>query len=163
MKYEKYNELLVTSDYLVYEFTSVGPKGAIPKIIQFTPYKEAIYNLAFGNKKVDGSIDDQSRNNNNDRNKILATVVSALKVFFDTYPNKWVYITGSTPERTRLYRMAITLNLDELSLDFEIIGTHTEEDTFNKEPFEKGVNYFGFLVRAKKPNFKLQYKILLYE
>ena len=164
MKYEKYNELLVTSDYLVYEFTSVGPKGAIPKIIQFTPSEdESIFNLGFGNKTYDGGIDDQSRDNNNDRDKILATVVASLKVFFDMYPNKCVYFTGSSPERTRLYRMAITLNLDELSIDFEIIGKLTENNTFRDVPFEKGIDYFGFLVRSKKRNFKAQYKILLYE
>jgi hypothetical protein len=87
----------------------------------------------------------------------------ALKIFFDKYPGKWVYFTGSSPERTRLYRMAITLNLEELSIEFEIVGTFTEKHRYNNVPFEKGVNFFGFLVRAKKPNFKLQYKILLYE
>jgi hypothetical protein len=79
------------------------------------------------------------------------------------YPNKCVYFTGSSPERTRLYRMAITLNLNELSSDFEIVGQIADNNTFRDVPFEKGVNYFGFVVRAKKPNFKLQYKILLYE
>jgi hypothetical protein len=164
MKYERYNELLVTIDFLEYEFASVGPKGAIPKIIQLTTTDdETIYNLAFGNKLHDGSIDDLARNNNNDRNKILATVVMALKIFFNKYPGKWVYFTGSSPERTRLYRMAITLNLDELSADFEIVGKLAINNSFIDVPFEKEVNYFGFLVRAKKPNFKLQYKILLYE
>jgi hypothetical protein len=59
--------------------------------------------------------------------------------------------------------MAITLNIEELSVDFEIVGTFTVEHRFNHIPFEKGVNFFGFLVRPKRPNFKLQYKILLYE
>src|SRR5690349_13274818 len=109
MKYEMYKELLVSSDFLVYEFNSTGPKGIIPKIIKFSPYEdEDIYNLAFGTKKEDGSLDDLARDNNNDRDKILATIVFALRVFFDKYPNNYVYFTGSTRERTRLYRMAIT-------------------------------------------------------
>lgn len=164
MKYEMYTELLVTSDYLEYEFISKGPKGAITKIIQLTTSKdEGIFNLAFGTKKEDGSLDDLARDNNNDRNKILATIAYALRVFFGKYPNKWVYFTGSTPERTRLYRMAITLNLEELSIDFEIVGTFNEEHRYNNIPFEKGVNFFGFLVRPKRPNFKFKYKVLLYE
>lgn len=164
MKYEMYTELLVSSDYLVYEFTSTGPRGSIPKMIKFTPNKEEdIYNLAFGTKKEDGSLDDLARDNNNDRNKILATIASVLRIFFDKYPNKWVYFTGSTRERTRLYRMAITLNIEELSVDFEIVGTFTAEHRYNHIPFEKGVNFFAFLVRPKRPNFKLKYKILLYE
>jgi hypothetical protein len=164
MKYERYTELLVTNDYLEYEFNSVGPKGSIRKLIQFTETPdELLVNLAFGNKKADGSIDDLARDNNKDRNKILATVVTVLKFFFEKYPYKCVFFTGSSPERTRLYRMAITLNLEELSTDFEIVGTLTNEDIHENAPFKKGINYFGFLVRAKKRTFKQQYRILLYE
>ena len=164
MKYEKYTKLLVTKDYLEYEFTSIGPKGTIVKCVHLTTTQdEEIFNLAFGNKKTDGSIDDQARDDNKDRNKILATVVSVLKIFFDKYPHKCVFFAGSSPERTRLYRMAITLNLDELSTDFEIVGKLTDNNEYRNVPFEKGINYFGFLVRSKKRSFKEQYKILLYE
>jgi hypothetical protein len=163
MKYEMYKELLVSSDFLVYEFSSIGPKGIIPKMITFTPYDRTIYNLAFGTKNKDGDIDDLARDNNHDRNKILATIASVLRLFFDHYPNNWVYFTGSTRERTRLYRMAITNNIEELSVDFEITGTFTAEHMYNTIPFEKGVNFFAFLVRRKTANFKLKYKILLYE
>jgi uncharacterized protein DUF6934 len=163
MKYEMYTELLVSSDFLVYEFSSIGPKGIIPKMIKFSPYDDIIYNLAFGTKDKDDNIDDLARDNNNDRDKILATIVFALRVFFDKYPNNYVYFTGSTRERTRLYRMAITNNIEELNIDFEITGTFTAEHLYNTIPFEKGVNFFGFLVRRKIPNFKLKYKIVLYE
>ena len=164
MKYERYTELLVTKDYLEYEFISVGPKGAIVKCVHFTTTQdEKIFNLAFGNKKADGSVDDLARVDNKDRNKILATIVAVLTVFFDAYSDKWVYFTGSTPERTRLYRMAITLNLEELSTDFEIIGALTDKSTFRNAPFKKGINYFGFYVQQKKCNFKERYKIVLYE
>lgn len=151
MKHERYTDLLVTNDYLEYEFTSIGPKGDISKIIQFTPTQnEAIINLAFGNKKDDGSIDDLARDDNKDRNKILATVVSVLTIFFEVYPEKWVFFAGSTPERTRLYRMAITLNYEELIVDFEIVGLLRDMDSFLDVPFEKGIDYFAFLVRPKK-------------
>ncbi|MBO9205018.1 MULTISPECIES: DUF6934 family protein [Niastella] len=164
MKYERYQELLVSSDFLEYEFMSIGPKGDILKIIRFTYMDdEAILNLELGNKNADRSIDDLARDNNKDRDKILATVVEALKVFFDQYPGKWVFISGSTPARTRLYRMAITLNLEELSTEFEIIGALTERSTYKEGTFQKGINYFGFYVQRKKRNFKKQYKILLYE
>ncbi|OQP62366.1 hypothetical protein A3860_28830 [Niastella vici] len=113
--------------------------------------------------KKTGSIDDLARDNNNDRNKILATVVTVLKFFFEKYPDKCVFFKGSSPERTRLYRMAITLNLEELSVDFDIVGTLTDKNTSNNVPFEKGITYFGFLVRTKKRRFKQQYRILLYE
>jgi hypothetical protein len=59
--------------------------------------------------------------------------------------------------------MAITLNLEELSTNFEIIGALTDKSTFRDAPFKKGINYFGFYVQQKKRNFKERYKILLYE
>jgi hypothetical protein len=165
MNYERYTELLVTTDYLEYEFTSFGPKGAIPKIIRFTTSNndETTFDLALGNKMVGGNLDDLARDNNKDRNKILATVVTVLKIFFDNYPDKWVFFRGSTPERTRLYRMAITLNLEELSTEFEIVGALTEKSTFRDGSFQKGIDYFGFFVQRKRCSFKMKYKILLYE
>jgi hypothetical protein len=164
MNYERYTELLVRNNYLEYEFMSIGPKGAISKIVKFTVRQDgAGFNLALGNLKDDGNIDDLARDDNKDRNKILATVVAVLKVFFDKYPDKWVFFRGSTPERTRLYRMAITLNLEELSTEFEIVGALTEKSTYNEGTFQKGINYFGFFVQGKKRSFREQYKILLYE
>jgi hypothetical protein len=151
MNYERYTDLIVTADYLEYHFISEGPKGAIPKIIQFRETNNTkIYNLAFGNKKSDGSIDDLAKDDNKDRNKILATVASAVKLFTAEFVNKWVFFSGSTPERTRLYRMAIALNLDELSIDFEIIGILKDMDSYVYVPFQREVNYFGFLIRNKK-------------
>ncbi|AXY73494.1 hypothetical protein D3H65_05660 [Paraflavitalea soli] len=150
MKYEKYTDLIIANNNLVYEFTSIGPKGAISKIVQFTLTEdEAIVNLAFGNKKEDGSIDDLARNDNKDMNKILATVVSILKIFFEAYPDKWIFFAGSTPERTRLYRMAITLNYEELIVEYEIVEVLSEGGDFLDVIFEKGRDYVAFLVRKK--------------
>jgi hypothetical protein len=164
MNYERYTELLVRNNYLEYEFMSIGPNGAIPKIVKFTIRQDgAVFNLAFGNLTDNGNIDDQARDDNKDRNKILATVVAVLKVFFDKYPDKWVFFRGSTPERTRLYRMAITLNLEELSNEFEIVGALTEKSTYKEGCFQKGINYHGFFVQGKSRSFRKQYKILLYE
>lgn len=151
MKQGRYENLSISDNYQEYEFTSVGPKGVILKIIQFTPTQNPlIVNLAFGNKKEDGSIDDLTRNDNKDRNKILVTVFSALTIFFQTYPDKWVFFAGSTPERTRLYRMAITLNYDELEAEFEILGVLRDRNRYLDAPFKKGTDYFGFLIKKKK-------------
>ncbi|MDF2193436.1 hypothetical protein [Paraflavitalea sp. CAU 1676] len=150
MKHERYDNLSISDDYLEYEFTSKGPKGEIPKIIQFTKtLDESTLMLAFGNKKADGTIDDLARDDNKDRNKILSTVVSAVRYFFITHPEKRLFFSGSTPERTRLYRMAICLNYEELSIEFEILGLLTEKDNYIEVAFEKGLEYLGFLVSKK--------------
>lgn len=77
--------------------------------------------------------------------KILVTVVSTIYAFTDKYPDVWIYATGSTKARTRLYRMGISRFLEEVSDDFEILG----ELNNDWENFKTNVEYEGFLVRRK--------------
>jgi len=145
--YPRYLSFDISSSATVFEFTSTGPKGNIKKIIQFTPTKaKSVFNLAFGNIKEDGSVDDTTTNDNKDRDKILATVAAAVYDFTERFPDTFVFFTGSTNERTRLYRMAITVNFEELTDSFYIWGL-TEKDGF--ELFEKRRSYSGFLIKKK--------------
>ena len=131
----------------IFEFTSTGPKGAIQKIIKFQKIDEAgLHNLAFGNSRNGGfHLDDLAVSNNGDTDKVLATVVSALYSFFDTYPAARVYAKGSTPVRTRLYRMGITRFYSEMVEDFELYGR--KNDVFY--PFRINEDYEAFLVQRK--------------
>ena len=94
---------------MVFGFVREGLKGGIPKLVQFgeTNLKD-FYNLAFGDEDLAaGEINDSIVSNNNDSNKVLATVVTTVYAFTDKYPEAWVYATGSTRSRTRLYRMGL--------------------------------------------------------
>ena len=151
MRYEKYDNVITSSDKLEFQFESEGPKGKVKKIVQFVQTQnEDIFNLAFGNLNKDGSIDDETTNDNKDRNKILATVAATVYEFTAKYTDKSIFFSGTTPQRTRLYRMALTVNLQELKKDFRIYGILKGIDTFEKVPFRKGVDYFGFMVKRKK-------------
>ena len=151
MRHEKYDNVIASSDKLEFQFESDGPKGKIKKVVQFaqTQNKE-IYNLAFGNLNNDGSIDDETTNDNKDRDKILATVAATVYEFTARYPDKTIFFCGTTSERTRLYRIALTVNQEELKKDFLIYGVLKGIDTFEKVQFRKGVDYFGFMVKRKK-------------
>lgn len=150
MKYERYESLLTSGDSLEFKFTSEGPKGEIQKVVQFIKTNDPlIYNLAFGDLLPGGKVDDHVKNDNKDRNKILATVAATVYEFTARYPEKFVFFTGSTHERTRLYRMALTNNMEELSQDFEIYGITITGETFIAESFSKGKTYTGFLVKRK--------------
>jgi hypothetical protein len=46
--------------------------------------------------------------------------------------------------------MALGLNLSRLILDFEICGVAQEEDGYFMEPFRRGMDYYGFVVKRKK-------------
>jgi hypothetical protein len=119
MKHERYEGMISLSDKLEFKFFSEGPKGKIAIVIQFTKLmNNDIYNLAFGNPKADGSIDDKITNDNKDRNKILATIAVAIYEFTALYPDRLIFFCGSTPQRTRLYRMALTTKLKELEKRF---------------------------------------------
>jgi hypothetical protein len=63
----------------------------------------------------------------------------------DSYPNHWVYATGSNPARTRLYRIGITSNYEEILTDFEVFGLSNE----TWQEFEKEKEYYALLVKRK--------------
>jgi glycerate kinase len=84
-----------------------------------------LYNLAFGDILDDSSeINDLSITDNQDRDKILATVVSTVYEFTKRNPKAKIFIAGSTDARNRLYRMAIDKYFDELSETFDIKGAN---------------------------------------
>jgi hypothetical protein len=151
MRYDKYDNVITSSDKLEFQFESEGLKGKIKKVVQFAQTSnKGIYNLAFGNLNKDGSIDDETTNDNKDRNKILATIAATVYEFTAAYPDKIIFFCGTTAERTRLYRMALTVNLEELKKDFHIYGVLKGMDSFERISFRKGVDYFGFMVTRKK-------------
>lgn len=146
MNIEKY-PLKSENDLTFFEFISEGPNGLIRKIIQFQKTNELnLYNLAFGDKDTQtGEMDDLSISNNGDSEKVLATVVAALYAFFDKHPDAFVYATGSTIARTRLYRLGITRFYKEMVKDFYLYGQVGD----NFYEFEIGENYIGFLTERK--------------
>lgn len=150
MNYDKYEEVFGSQDSLEFEFSSIGSKGVFKKIVQFTQTTDpSIFNLGFGDKLENGEIDDLIRNDNNDRNKILATIAVIVYEFTAAYPDKMVIFAGSTPERTRLYKMAISLNLKELQKDFHIYGVNLTHEESVINVFNKDENFDAFLVKRK--------------
>lgn len=141
-------ELKSDETLMVFEFTSVGQNGEIPKLVQYSETnRKGIYNLGFGDKNPEtGEIDDLVISNNGDSQKVLATVAATVYAFTDRYPNAWIYATGSTKARTRLYRIGLTTHLDEILQDFELFGQRGGE----WRPFQKGVEYQAFMVRRRR-------------
>ncbi len=147
MKYEVYGNIEVTDDFDVFEFVSNGKRGTIRKRVAFTETEQFnIYNLAFGDIDEADEINDHAVSDNGDRNKVLATVVSIVEIFTKRYPERWIIFKGSTPQRTRLYRMAVSLHLEELSLKFEIYAYVDEK----LAPFVKNLEINRFLIKRKK-------------
>jgi len=145
MNLDKY-ETTASKSLMVFEFYSVGPKGKIKKKIEFNRFSETsnVYNICFGDVDTNGEIDDLAITDNNDRQKVLATVAAASVKFLEKYPDKYVYASGSTKARSRLYKIGISKNLDEILHTFDLYGY---DDKW--EPFEKGKHYLEFLIQLK--------------
>jgi hypothetical protein len=147
MKYEVYTDVVALDDLSEFDFISHGKKGPIRKRVAFSVTEiENVYNLVLGDVGGDGEIDDLSISDNGDRNKVLATVEDIVTSYMDRYPDRWILFQGSTESRTRLYRMAIGLHLEELSVKFEIC-TFVEEQLVS---FRKNMNVNMFLIKRKK-------------
>lgn len=136
-----------------YEFFSEGPAGRIRKLVEYTPTsQEGVYNLAFGDwDETTGGLNDKTRSNNGDRQKVLATVMSTVYAFTGRYPDAWVFALGSTDGRTRLYQIGIAQYLDEATADFIIYSLSDEQWM----PFERDRNYDAFLVTRRNRKFEL--------
>lgn len=131
-----------------YEFTSEGQNGTIKKSVVFKlihPSHE-IYNLGFGDyNELTGTVDDLSVSNNNDRDKILATVAATVFDFSLKHPTATILAFGSTPARTRLYRIGITKHYENISAIFDVEGFSN-----GWVPFQKGRHYEAFSIKRKK-------------
>ena len=135
-------------DLQTFEFTSEGPKGKIEKVVVYSEINlKDVYNLAFGDKDpLTGFLSDLTVTNNGDSKKVLATVAATLYAFTTEKPQALILATGSTATRTRLYRMGITNNLENIQEDFFIYGL-TENK--NWESFRKNIMYGAFLIHRK--------------
>ncbi|SHN50447.1 hypothetical protein SAMN05444395_101163 [Flavobacterium fryxellicola] len=105
------------------------------------------FNVAFGDLDLKTrEINDGVITNNGDATKVLATVVSTVYAFTGRYPDAHIFATGSSEARTRLYRMGITNNLEELKNDFYVYRFKVDESF---ESFSVGEDYLGFLITRK--------------
>jgi hypothetical protein len=148
MNYPRY-EYSTEDELNIFEFDSIGSKGKVTKIIQYTEMSvKGYYNLGFGDLDIETKeVNDEIVTNNGDGQKVLATVVSTVYAFTGKNPEAYVYATGSNDARTRLYRMGITNNLEELKKDFLVYGLRNDEEF---ETFIVGEDYLGFLVTRKR-------------
>ena len=144
---QNYYSSKFSENFLTFEFISEGPRGKIVKVVNYEEINiKGLYNLSFGDKDpISGFISDLTVTNNLDSQKVLSTVASTLDVFMSVYPDASVLVTGSTEARTRLYRMGITNNLENIEKNYMIYGLTTK----GWEKFKKSIEYAAFLVQKK--------------
>ncbi len=133
----------------IYEFVSEGTHGRIIKRIEYRPIDESntIFNLSFVDvDPVTDEISDKVVTNNGDSMKVLATVAVTTLDFTNRHPDALIFATGSTPARTRLYRIGITNNFKEIERYFTVYGLASE----GWELFKAGNDYEGFIIKRNQ-------------
>jgi len=146
MNLERY-PVVADSKHLMYKFLSKGPNGPIGKIVFYREVGDNMFNLEFGDWDVGKQeVDDKARSNNNDRNKVIATVAGTVIEFIKHHPQASVFAKGSTPARTRLYQIGIFANLPEISQQFVIEGFINGEWKI----FQQRINYQAFSLKIKE-------------
>ena len=149
MNLDRY-DFITNKSFLDFEFESEGPNGKIRKVVRYNPINAngiTYFNLGFGDLDIKtGRINNLATSNNQDTNKILATVASTVLIFTEHFPDVLVYAAGSTSTRTRLYQIGINVNWAEINTLLHVYGF--SEGKWNS--FEKGINYEAFLALRKK-------------
>ena len=123
MRYDRYDvEIGLAS--MTFEFVSEGPKGFIKKRVEYrVTANPNIFILSFGDVDAEtNDMNDEVVSDNHDSMKVIATVASTVYLFTDKYPKAVVYAEGSNAVRTRLYRINLSNNLEELSEQFYVYG-----------------------------------------
>ena len=148
MKIPTYDVNLMNEESNSFEFISEGKNGSIAKLVVYQEIAQGVFNLAFGDKNLEtGLLDDKSVSDNGDTEMVLATVVLTVFMFTNKYPDAYIFATGSTPARTRLYRRSIFNYLEEAQENFDIYGMLETEEL---EIFVPNKEYEGFVIQRKK-------------
>jgi hypothetical protein len=141
-------ELETAESFMSYEFISKGPKGEIVKLVKYNETQnKGFYNLGFGDKlENEDDYNDTVISDNKDSVRVLATVAATAYLFTTQFPEAKIYAVGSNAARTRLYRIGISNNLDEIEQDYVVLGYYKDK----WELFEINRDYSAFLIKRKK-------------
>jgi hypothetical protein len=131
---------------LHFDFISEGKKGAVLKRVSFVEFEYGFFNMGLGD--VDENtceVTYLSITDNDDRDKVLATVAQIIDELFTLYPQHTIYFKGTSDSRTRLYQIAINHYFDELDSKFHVLGELEDKMT----RFQRNTNYKSFLILKK--------------
>lgn len=135
-----------------YEFESVGTKGIIRKGVDIFPLEvPGVYNFSFGDVLPDGTIDDEVETNNGDLLRVFSTVITIMEKFLNAHPFASLFFSGSSPQRTNVYRLILKRYHERFACSFIIVAFQSVNDVPREskfDPDDEG-NFLGFLVKRK--------------
>lgn len=138
-----------STDGLVYAFESISNERTVQKYVIFTLIKTDCYNLALVDLDEDGQLSDTTISNNHDMERVLSTVIQVILTFLKENTRAEIAFSGSTPERTRLYRVIIN------KYSYEVIDTilvHGILANQEREVFQSNRPYTSFVLSLRLLN-----------
>ena len=130
-----------------FEYVSIGQTLIRKAIIFHETRVPFLYSLTLGDIDNDGCLSTDSRSNNGDMAKNLATVYRTAEQFLNNNPRALIIFSGNTASKTRLYQMAIAKYLDYFLEKYLIWGVRCDND--RREPFQLNQAYQGFFITNK--------------
>jgi hypothetical protein len=143
---------------LIFYFESRNSFGKNPvlKVIRYVMFHKhgaSYYNLGFGDYDPgNNQLSDTTISDNGDMRKILATVVSTLKIFFAENPDEIVHIDGSDHIRRAYYHKLIVDYSDLIETFYVVKGRSLGKI----EPFQKGKSYEFILISRREALFLVE-------
>jgi hypothetical protein len=133
-------------DEYQYDFLSISDKKTVQKVVILTVTENPkIFNLALFDRLENGLLSDISESKNNDLEIILATVFKIIEKFLTKNFDKFVLFRGSDDRRQRLYRIAISRELEQLLERFNVWGVVAGTPV----PFSKNQEFEFYLIGNK--------------
>ncbi|HFA49086.1 MAG TPA: hypothetical protein ENJ95_08720 [Bacteroidetes bacterium] len=151
MKKREAYKLTINEDFTEFRFTSIGPKGNIPKIVVFKYFGGNIYNLGFGDV-VENDWDDKVITDNKDMRKVVQTVANAVHIYFDNYPDREIMIWPVDRKRKLLYNRVFKEKAEEIDLFFHVAGLDFKNSI--NEKYDPSYIYDAFVLKNKTRIFE---------
>ncbi len=114
-------ETLDLDDNTLFIFESIGPKGAIRKVVVYHERSDGKWNLGFGDY-INGRLNDRVVSNNNDIGKVMFTVAETIYKFTEAHPEKVVFVEAVDKRRANLYNLIFQKKWDEIKNKFKVCG-----------------------------------------
>lgn len=125
---------------------------SIEKIVEFKPLTANLWNLAFGDKK-ENDWEDNTISNNDDMRKVLQTIVNAIHLFLDFYPESDILIRPLDYQRKLLYNRTFQQKWSEIDKLFYVLAFVINDSNHIVEDYNPTKIYDYFVISRKNDNF----------
>jgi hypothetical protein len=145
-------ELKENKESTQFRFMSVSNEKSIEKIVDFKPLTANLWNLAFGDKK-ENDWEDNTISNNDDMRKVLQTIVNAIHLFLDFYPESDILIRPLDYQRKLLYNRTFQQKWSEIDKLFFVSAFVINDLHHIVEDYNPTKIYDYFVISRKNDNF----------